>query len=104
MSILLPSKAKNVVPIILNFLQSQSDENMYIFIKYCTQQKQAYKKNLVGTSQHTNSMSNIFTVCKKLKIAAMLPDAFYGCLQSAKQKLVDHIIATDALRGMIILN
>jgi hypothetical protein len=104
MSILLPSKSKNVVSIILNFLQMQSEEDMCIFIKYCIQQKNIYKKNLLGTALHTNAMSNIFVVCRRLKIASMFPDAFYGCLYSAKQKLFEHTIMVDALRGLDVLN
>ena len=39
MSIIRPSKSKNIIPLMVDFLENQDEEDRYIFIKYCAQMK-----------------------------------------------------------------
>lgn len=104
MSIILPSKSKNIIPVMVDFIENQEDEDRYIFIEYCTQMKNEYSQNPNGSPQHSKAIDNIFKICSHLGIGSVFPDTFYNCMRAALDKIFIHYVIIDTIRGVDMLN
>ena len=104
MSIIRPSKSKNIIPLMVDFLENQDEEDRYIFIKYCAQMKNKYKQNPKGSPQHKKAIDDIFKICSHLGIGSVFPDTFYNCMRNAFNKIFVHYVMIDTIRGVDVLN
>lgn len=103
MSTLLPSKTSKIVKVIVPYLRPLTYKGMQTILEFCRIQSAIFIKTDLNSDDNKIAREKIFTLCKKLKIAILLPPVFYDCVCEASDVISNEDLAEPMLFGCTIL-